>query len=418
MLRGEHVMARLQRGRLLPHKLSTDGRALEVAGELCDLYTTHLNKPRSGLEEELTLLEEDLGPRLDSRRGFRIFRALAKLLEEHAKWTSPTTDPYTLRTRIFELAAALPEPPAAEPGLPEATTREDILSQVSREMGLEDATGLMYADRRGSRLLSEFDAPSTESLVARYNVAQVQGLLHAAKGLTVDLGADADARLVFHYVKKLGLIYVLEPTPSGYRLHLEGPLSLSRSTRKYGLRLSKFLPRLLLTTPWKLSANVTWKGRDALLELDSDSGLESHYAGPKEIREEDADVREAFTRAWDRAKDTGGWKLDSGPGILTIPGQKNALVPDFTFRRVDTGAEVHLEILGFWSERYLLDLASLLREAGKQGHRILVAASEGLGTSPNALPEAPGGQITTFKNRLKVATVLDKIVASTHSNSG
>ena len=411
MLRSEHVIARLQRGRIVPHRLSTeDEQTLHTAQTLCELYATHVNAPRTRLEEELTLREEELGPRLDARRGFKIVRALAKLLEERAEWASPTTtDPYTLRTRIFELAAALPEPPVAEPGLLQTTTREDVLSQVSRETGLEDPAALMYADRRGSQLLGEFDVPSPESLIERYNVAQVQGILYAAKELTVDLEAGADARLVFHYVKKLGLIYRLEPAHGGYRLHLDGPLSLFGATRKYGLRLSKFLPGLLLTSPWKLSANIAWKGRDALLQLDSGYGLESHYTGPKGTAKEDKDVREAFARAWDRAKDTGGWKLEPGPGILAIPGQRNALVPDFTFQHVDTEEEVHLEILGFWSERYLIDRIALLREAGNRGHRVLVAASDGQGTSSEALSEASGGEVVAFKSRLSVKAVLEAI---------
>src|SRR5919108_94005 len=119
MLRSEHVITRLSRGRLVPHRLSKDDpRALEVAQQLCVLYSEHAGGPRSRLEEQLAAREEELGPRLDPRRGFRIVRALSKLLEDRATWASPTAaDPYTIRTRIFELAAALPEPPAAEPGL-------------------------------------------------------------------------------------------------------------------------------------------------------------------------------------------------------------------------------------------------------------------------------------------------------------
>lgn len=412
MLRGEHVIARLRRGRLVPHRLSpSDERVLEVAGELCALYATHRDAPRSRLEEELALREEELGPRLDARRGFKVVRALSKLLEERAEWSSPTAaDPYTVRTRIFELAAALPEPPAAEPGLLETATREDVLSRVARETGLEDPAAVMYADRRGSQLLGVFEEPSPEELVARYNVAQVQGVLYAARELTVDLEAGADARLVFHYVKKLGLIYRVEPLRGGYRLHLDGPLSLFGGTRKYGLRLAKFLPGLLLTGPWKLSADVTWKGRRAALELDSRSGgLTSHYAGPREARERDDDVRDAFTRAWDRAKDTGGWELAPGPGILPVPGLKNALVPDFTLRNPGTGEEAHLEILGFWSERSLIDRVALLREAEKRGHRLLIAAPESLGATPETLSGAVRSAVIPFKNRLAVKAVLEAL---------
>ena len=411
MLRSEHVMARLNRGRLVPHRLSPDDtRALDVAGVLCDLYARNVGSPRSRLERELTAMEEDLGPGLDARRGFRIVRALAKLLEERAGWSSPTeADPYTLRTRIFELAAALPEPPAAERGLLEAPTREDVLSQVAMETGVEDPASSMYADRQGAQLLCDFERPTPEELVRRYNVAQIQGVLYSARELVVDLGEGADARLVFHYVKTLGLIYDLEPLSRGHRLRLDGPLSIFGGTRKYGLRLAKFLPGLLLTSPWKLSANVEWKGRDTVLELDSEkAGLQSHYLGPKDEREAD-DVRGAFVRAWERAKDTGGWELERGGDVLSFPERRSALVPDFTLRRTDTGEVVQLEILGFWSERNLVERVSLLREAETQGHRVLVAASEKLGASQEALSSAVEGGIVPFKDRLAVKPVLSAL---------
>ncbi len=407
MLRGEHVMARLTRGRLVPHRLSPeDERVLAVAEELCAVFAAHLHRPRAGLEARIGGLEEELGPRLDARRGFRIVRALAKLLEERATWEAATgADPYTVRTRIFELASALPEPPASEPGLLEVPTRDDVISKVASETGLEEVTDVMYADRQGAQLLAEFEEPSPEELIERYNVAQIQGVLYAAKELVVDLEGGADARLVFHYVKKMALIYRLEPTPRGYRLHLDGPLSIFGGTRKYGLRLAKFLPGLLLTSPWRLSANVEWKGRDAVLELDSEKNdLTSHYLGPRDAGEGD-DVRAAFVKAWERAKDTGGWSLLAGSGVLPFPELKTALVPDFTLEN-GNGARVHLEILGFWSERNLVERAALLREAKERGHPVLVAASEKLGASPEALSEAVKGGVIPFKERLAVKDVL------------
>ncbi len=404
-------MARLYRGRLVPHRLSPDdGSVLAVAGELCDLYVAHVGSPRSQLERELTLREEDLGPGLDARRGFRIVRALSKLLEERAGWGAPTAaDPYTLRTRVFELAASLPEPPAEEAGLLEAPTREDVLSQVALETGVEDPASSMYADRQSAQLLGEFDRPAPEELIRRYNVAQIQGVLYAAKDLVVDIGSGADARLVFHYVKFLGLIYELEPLAAGYRLRLDGPLSIFGATRKYGLRLAQFVPGLLLTSPWKLSATVDWKGRDAILELDSETtGLETHYQGPKAEREAGG-VREAFVKAWGRAKDTGDWKLEPGADILPFPEKKTALVPDFTLVNDATGEVVQLEILGFWSERKLVERVALLREAEERGHRLLVAASERLGASQEALSGAVEGGVVPFKDRLPAKAVLSAL---------
>ncbi|HEV8223946.1 MAG TPA: DUF790 family protein, partial [Rubrobacteraceae bacterium] len=91
MLRSEHVIARLSRGRILPYRLAHDDpHVLEVAHELCEAYAGHVGGPRSQLEEALAVREEELGPRLDARRGFRIVRGLSKLLEERAAWASPT----------------------------------------------------------------------------------------------------------------------------------------------------------------------------------------------------------------------------------------------------------------------------------------------------------------------------------------
>jgi predicted nuclease of restriction endonuclease-like RecB superfamily len=141
------------------------------------------------------------------------------------------------------------------------------------------------------------------------------------------------------------------------------------------------------------------------LELDSEApGLISHYKSPADAGEDD--VRGAFSRAWDRAKDTGDWQLEPGTGILPLPPLKTALVPDFALRNAVTGEKVHLEILGFWSERYLVERVELLREAAKRGHRVLIAAPESLGASTETLSTATRGEIIPFKNRLDAKSVL------------
>jgi hypothetical protein len=49
---------------------------------------------------------------------------------------------------------------------------------------------------------------------------------------------------------------------------------------------------------------------------------------------------------------------------------------------------------------------ALLREAEKHGHRVLVAASERLGTSQEALAGAVEGGIVPFKEKLAAKAVL------------
>ena len=81
-------------------------------------------------------------------------------------------------------------------------------------------------------------------------------------------------------------------------------------------------------------------------------------------------------------------------------------MPDFTLKHTESGETAHLEILGFWSERNLVERVALLREAREHGHRVLVAASERLGVSPEVLSEAVMGGVVPFKERLAPKAVL------------
>jgi uncharacterized protein len=95
--------------------------------------------------------------------------------------------------------------------------------------------------------------------------------------------------------------------------------------------------------------------------------------------------------------------------LLSFPEKRTALVPDFTLERA--GERVHLEVLGFWSERTLVERVALLREAHGRGHRVLVAVSEKLGASSEALSEAVEGGVIPFKDRLAPKAVLAALEA-------
>jgi uncharacterized protein len=53
-----------------------------------------------------------------------------------------------------------------------------------------------------------------------------------------------------------------------------------------------------------------------------------------------------------------------------------------------------------------VERAALLREARERGHRVLVAVSERLGTSPGTLSEAIKTGVVPFKERLAPKAVL------------
>jgi predicted nuclease of restriction endonuclease-like RecB superfamily len=63
----------------------------------------------------------------------------------------------------------------------------------------------------------------------------------------------------------------------GWRLTLDGPLSLFRQTQRYGLQLALFLPALCHCPSWRLNAEVSWGKPRRLLgfQLDHTFGLSS-----------------------------------------------------------------------------------------------------------------------------------------------
>ncbi len=209
----------------------------------------------------------------------------------------------------------------------------------------------------------------------------------------MDLGEEADARLVFHYVKLLGLIYKLEPTTRGYRLRLDGPLSIFGATRKYGLRLAKFLPGLLLTSPWKLSAQAS-PGRAETQSWSSTPEMQrptSHYMGPAGRARGRRRARGVRPQPGRERRKPGGWELETGAAILPFPRAKDRPRPGLhPAQRRDRregppgGPRLLVRAATSWS-------GSRCSGRPRAGHRVLIAASERLGASPETLSEAEGG---------------------------
>ena len=91
-------------------------------------------------------------------------------------------------------------------------------------------------------------------LLHRYNLALAQAVLYDAAELRVRVWNHFGT--VFSYVKLFGLMHRIYPIDArgnrvqstneaaGYEAVLDGPASLVRKSRKYGIRMANFLPAL------------------------------------------------------------------------------------------------------------------------------------------------------------------------------
>src|SRR6185437_5176643 len=105
----------------------------------------------------------------------------------------------------------------------------------------------------------------------------VQALL--CRATEIQATARAHLRRVVGFAKLLGLMLTFEPTADGAaRMTLSGPLALFHETIKYGHALATWVPCLVTTPGWAISANLLLGGDRMRFELDAGAPLPRTHA--------------------------------------------------------------------------------------------------------------------------------------------
>ncbi|MEJ7714059.1 MAG: DUF790 family protein [Pyrinomonadaceae bacterium] len=135
--------------------------------------------------------------------------------------------------------------------------------------------------------------------------------------------------------------------------------------------------------------------RSAFFELDSEQcDLRSHYRTAPALENTAA---EKLVAGWDRLKSL--WEMDVSSEVIDLG--EAAFIPDFVFRHRD-GREVYLEVLGFWTPRYLEQRLKEFEHS--QTKNFLLAAWDELRGSRDPLARVPPHTII-FKRNLDAAAV-------------
>jgi predicted nuclease of restriction endonuclease-like RecB superfamily len=395
MLRGEHAIITFDGGRAFPDRLTRGKHAhyLTYAKQMLALYRSGAGTKRQELHKSVANIlsrEPDCDPRRVS--------AFCKLLDDASEFAAdPRGAAAALRLRVFSFAAKYH---------PLVTTPDKIFERSEQEVKGLLAAGIgrpwqeiepaLYADVMSFQPLVSFAGYETEqAFLSRYNVAQLQACLYRAQEMTVT--ARSDFKTVLRYTKLARLLHDIRRTgESEYRIDLSGPASVLHETRRYGINFARFIPALLSCRGWTMQATLpTPWGTRARVTLGSDDGYTSHLPAPQEF---DSGIEEAFAKKFGDEQE--GWKL-SREGAILHEGQ-TTFVPDFIFRRAD-GAEVFMEIVGFWTPEYLEGKRQTLRRF--RTHTVLLAvAHRSVRKGAKILPE-----VIVYKSALKVEPVLEAL---------
>ncbi|EKV00710.1 hypothetical protein Lepto7375DRAFT_2842 [Leptolyngbya sp. PCC 7375] len=377
---------------------------LAIASNLISLFQATVGDTQGSLNQKLQELEgEDT--------DYRVKRGLAHILRSSFSTfeiVSPL-EPQALRQRVFALAAAsVPSPTAAQQHL------KKLAGQLTQELD-KDVEPIhiqqgLYADLKENRILTQFDAPTPEALIHRYNLSQVQGIFYRASHVVLNLHRNdpGEYKLMFRYLKLFRLMtYIEGEADQGFTVTIDGPASLFKASTRYGLDIAKLVPAILHVTRWHLSATLQWKDSytKALSEksyaLDSECDLVSHYPPGKPY---DSMVEAAFADRWMTLVEKGKtpWQLEREVDLIPIPG--SVMIPDFRLVHPD-GRVYLLEIVGYWRPEYLRKKFAQVQKSDCQN--LILAISERLnlakaGINVNNVP----AQIVWFKDKLQPKSLL------------
>lgn len=388
MLTADLAMSWQRGSKIAPRYIdAADANHLQTAEDLIFIFSQHLDKTRAELARTL---DEYVGVGTD----YRILRGLIKLLDDRCEFeTVSAKDPAELRAALFFKAAA--QHPVNE------TTRAEALAAVAGELECSPAEVMsgLYADLPANQRLTRFDELSARELLDRYNVAQAQALLYRCTELRLwlDNKEPEVSRRLFLEIRRRGLIHTISGHPkTGYEIRLSGPVSLFHRSQKYGIQMAVFLPALLLYSGWRMKAEITAKNGPAFFELSSDQHkLHSHYLS-EELPDENPALKKII-EGWDAIGSE--WRLRADHEVIDLG--ETAFVPDLAFVHPN-GKKVYLELLGYWTPRYLNDRLQDFARGGFSDY--LLAVSEEQRCSRDAPAQLPAS-VLVFKSSLNAKAV-------------
>lgn len=384
---------------ILPKRLKLNEQNLAIATDLITLFQQAQGQPQAELNRLLQELEGD-------QPDYRLKRGLAHLLRNLSTFevVSPL-EPEQLRQRVFaQSAARLPSPQATQQTLHQVATQ--LTQELNYEVFPEQVQTGLYADLADNRILTQFDAPTPEALLHRYNLSQVQGVFYRASHILLNAHRNdpGEYKLLFRYLKLFHLMtYIEGDADHGFTITIDGPTSLFKPSTRYGLDLAKLLPALLHVTRWSLKATLhhrdtyTKTQQTRYFSLDHTCGLVSHYPSGKPY---DSMIEQSFADRWqDLATE---WQLEREVDLIPIPG--SVMIPDFRLVHPD-GRTFLLEIVGYWRPEYLRKKFSQVRQSGCDN--LILAISERLNLEKAGVKlQDLSTPIVWFKDKLAPKAVL------------
>jgi predicted nuclease of restriction endonuclease-like RecB superfamily len=403
MLTTELLIHRQNGEEIIPKRLKLDQKHLDLARELIGFFEDAVGKSQGVLEKQLADFEGD-------STDYRMRRGLAYILKSSFctfEVVSPL-EPGLLRERVFYLAAKS-VPRREETDLILTKIAEQLSQELQRDVLPIQVENGLYADLSENKILTNFDAPTPEDLLHRYNLSQVQGVFYKSTKLVLNAhrNVPGEYKLLFRYLKLFQLMaYIEGDADHGFTITIDGPTSLFTPSTRYGLSIAKMIPALLHVTKWSLAATLqtrdfyTNEWKTGRFTLNSECGLVSHYSKGKPY---DSMLEKSFADKWEKLKTA--WILEREVDLIPIPG--SVMIPDFRLVHPD-GRTYLLEIVGYWRPEYLQKKFYQVRRGNCDNLILAISERLNLEKAGVKLDNVPA-KIVWFKEKLLPKSILEVI---------
>ncbi len=169
----------------------------------------------------------------------------------------------------------------------------------------------------------------------------------------------------------------------------------------YGRALASLVPLLRACDHFRLTAEAVLRGRELIVSFQSGDPI---FFGPTLPSRYDSKLEERFAREFRQAAPD--WDLIREPEPLRAG--DHLIFPDFAiYHRRDPTRRVLLEIVGFWTPRYLQAKLERLRDA--EAPDLILCVDESLNCTNDAWADLP--HVVRFTRRIDVREVFAMIEA-------
>lgn len=359
------LVVRTRKGFIQPVYADLSGDNLGLASQLIELFKAGVGRSKGELLEQVSAFEM-------GKHDHRFIRGLSTILQRLSIFEMEATiDPLLVRRKLFEEAIS-------EGFVGSEEVRRKIVGKVANQLEISPRLleKFIYADLDDELVLKEFRSVSSEELLRHYNLSLTQTLL--LRSTFMEVKVSDGWKEILRFIKFKGLMYSVEVESGLFRIVIDGPLSLIKLTQRYGTSLAKLLPLIVKSSGWEIKGNLVRRGmfgqRVYNFKLESNR-IDAKIKTASTLIEDDfvtfdSYVEERFFN--DFLSLNSGWKILREPTPLVVG--KHVFIPDFRFERRDM--DVYLEIVGFWTQRYLKNKIRKLEQL--KDVEIIIAANEGL----------------------------------------